>query len=392
MKLIQFGAGNIGRSFIGQLFSRARWDVAFVDVNPKLIDSLNEKKAYTVVVKREGMADETRTVSPVRAIDGRVAQLVAAEIADADLVSTSVGKAVLPKILPVIAKGLAERERRFPGRSLDIIIAENARCADELFRTTLQAELGADYPLAERVGLVETSIGKMVPIMKEADLAEDPLQVFSEEYEKLIVDGRGFRGPLPAVESLYPVDNITAYVDRKLFVHNLGHAAAAYLGFAADPSVRLLPDALALPSVEASVREAMGEAADALAAEYRDAYSRADLEVHIEDLLFRFQNRALGDTVHRVGRDLYRKLDREDRIVGALLLCARLGLPSASIAKAFKAALNFAAPDESGALFKDDERFRKEELPKNREDLLRDVAGLDPKDPIDMKVIEALLV
>ncbi|GAB1482254.1 mannitol-1-phosphate 5-dehydrogenase [Treponema sp.] len=333
MKLIQFGAGNIGRSFIGQLFSRAHWDVAFVDVNPKLIDALNEKKAYTVVVKREGKTDERRIVSPLRAIDGRNADLVAADIADADIVSTSVGKAVLPEILPVIAKGLAERERRFPGRSLDIIIAENARGAKELFRTTLQAELGADYPLYARVGLVETSIGKMVPIMKEADLAEDPLQVFSEEYEKLIVDGQGFLGPLPQVESLYPVDNIAAYVDRKLFVHNLGHAAAAYLGFAADPSVRLIPDALALPGVEASVREAMGEAADALAAEYPDAYTRSDLEEHIEDLLFRFQNRALGDTVHRVGRDLYRKLDREDRIIGALLLCARRGLPSTAQAR-----------------------------------------------------------
>ena len=390
MKLLQFGAGNIGRSFMGALFSRAGWDVVFVDVNAAVVAALNQKRAYTVVIKREGKSDERRSVGPVRAVDGRNADAVAAEIADADLVSTSVGKAAFPKILPVIAAGLAEREKRFPGRPLDIIIAENARGADEFYWKTLAAALGPAYPLAERVGLVETSIGKMVPIMRAEDLAVDPLQVFAEEYEELILDGRGFRGAVPAVAGLKPVDDIRAYVDRKLFVHNLGHAATAYFGFAADPAAALIPDALALPGVEAAVRRAMGEAADALAAEYPAAFTRADLAAHVDDLLFRFKNRALGDTVHRVGRDLYRKLGREDRLVGAMLLCARRRLPFDGIAAAYRAALSFAAPDETGRLFPDDERFRREALPRGLAAVLREVSGLDGAAPADAAVIAAV--
>ena len=69
----------------------------------------------------------------------------------------------------------------------------------------------------------------------------------------------------------------------------------------------------------------MEESAAALVREYPRAYGEKDLADHIDDLIGRFKNRALGDTVHRVGRDLKRKLGRDDRIVGRLQKCT--GLP-----------------------------------------------------------------
>jgi mannitol-1-phosphate 5-dehydrogenase len=182
MKLVQIGAGNIGRSFIGQIFSRSGWEVVFVDVDSRMVSLLNEARCYTVVIKREGREDERRRIGPVRAVDGRNTEQVRAEIAGADMVATSVGKGALPKILPLIAGGLGDRFKAGPDRPLDIIIAENARGASDMFRSVLGAELGAAYPLDSLVGLVETSIGKMVPIMREEDLRGDPLQLFAEEY------------------------------------------------------------------------------------------------------------------------------------------------------------------------------------------------------------------
>ncbi len=391
MKIIQFGAGNIGRSFLGQLFARAGWDVAFVDVNKTMVDLLNERRHYTVVIKREGQADEVRRVGPVRAIDGRDGAAVAEELANADLVATSVGLGALPKVIPTIASGLALRESRSPGRPLDIIIAENARGADLLFSRTIAELLGPSYAMDTLVGLVETSIGKMVPIMRAEDLAADPLQVFAEAYESLIVDAVGFKGPIPQVSGLVPVKNIAAYVDRKLFVHNLGHAATAYLGYAQKSYTTLIPDALAIPGVEKSVRGVMAESCAALADEYPDAYTRKELDEHVEDLISRFKNRALGDTVHRVGRDLYRKLGREDRVVGAMLLCAKRGLPFPSIAAVYRAALQFKAPDAAGILFPEDTRFGSEALSKGVAAVLREVSGLDPSSVIDGAVITAIL-
>jgi mannitol-1-phosphate 5-dehydrogenase len=390
VKLVQIGAGNIGRSFIGQIFSRSGWEVVFVDVDPKITALLNEARFYTVVIKREGQADERRRIGPVRAVDGRDAGAVIEELVTADLAATSVGKGALPKVLPVLARGIMERSGRRPGLPLDIIIAENVRDAADLFRTIIGETLSPPAPSGGAkdgaaafepwnglVGLVETSIGKMVPIMREEDLALDPLQLFAEAYETLIVDRRGFRGPLPDIPAIHPVENIAAYVDRKLFIHNMGHAAAAYLGYRQDPSKTLLAETLALPGVETGVRQAMQESAAALVREYPKAYNEKDLADHIDDLIRRFRNRALGDTVHRVGRDLKRKLSRDDRIVGAMLLCAKQGLSFGAVAEVYRAALDFAAPGEKGALFPGDAQFREEILSRGIETALREVSGLD---------------
>jgi mannitol-1-phosphate 5-dehydrogenase len=408
LKLVQFGAGNIGRSFIGQIFSRAGWEIVFIDVDEKIVSLLNEKKQYTVAIKRQTRKDELRKVGPVRAVNGKDAAAVVAELAVADIVSTSVGKNALEGILPLIARGLEKREAR-PGagknQPLDIIIAENARDAPHLFRTVLSKELGPAYPLDAMVGIVETSIGKMVPIMRSEDLAANPLLLFAEEYETLIVDKKGFRGPIPPLKALYPVEPIEAYVDRKLFIHNLGHAAAAYLGYKAlqehplpatvnSPSI---PYVLALPGIEAQVRKVMNESAGALLQEYPGVFSREDLSGHIDDLLTRFKNTALGDTVYRVGRDLRRKLSRDDRITGAMLLCAKHALPFSAIAEVYRAALEFAAPGEDGSLFPPDARFREEYAldakqagPDAAVVIATAVSGLKPENVTDSLVLAAL--
>jgi mannitol-1-phosphate 5-dehydrogenase len=390
MKLVQFGGGNIGRSFIGALFSRAGWDVVFVDVDPVLVSRLNQEQYYTVVIKREGQADEKRRIGPVRAVDGRDIDLVSDEIAGADMAATSVGKGALPKVLPVLARGLEKRFKMEPERPLDIIIAENDRTAPELFKKILTQELGPAYPFSRLVGLVETSIGKMVPLMRKTDLAEDPLRLFAEEYETLILDKRGFLGPLPDIPGLCPSEPIEAFVDRKLFVHNLGHAATAYLGYQKNPKEPFIAGALKLEGVEAGVRAAMNESVNALALEYPEAYSRQELLDHIEDLLFRFKNSALGDTVYRVGRDLSRKLSRDDRLVGAMLLCAKWDVPFGAIAAVYKAALNFAAPDEKGILFPADAQFRSGG-PIQLAEVLQKVSCLDSSNAVDKKVIDLLM-
>ena len=383
MKLVQFGAGNIGRSFIGQLFARAGYEVVFVDVSEPILAALNSERRYRVVVKRDGRADDTIWIENVRGVDGRDREAVAREIADADIAATAVGQRALPAVLPTLARGLALRRERHGDRPLDVIIAENLHSAADHFRRELARCLPPDFQLDRMVGLVETSIGKMVPIMREEDVRHDPLWVFAEPYNTLIVDKHGFRNPIPAIADLRAMDNMKAYVDRKLFVHNLGHAAAAYFGYRAAPEATLIADVLARPDVLAATRRAMEESAAALAREYPADLAPAALGEHVDDLLARFANRALGDTVYRVGRDLYRKLSRADRVVGSLLLCKKHGLPAREIARVFRAALDFRARDERGDLFPDDARFVTEELPRGLAHVMTHVSGLLPDDPTD---------
>lgn len=385
---VQFGAGNIGRSFIGRLFAEAGYRVVFIDVDSRLVSLLNERRSYPVVVKQNDRPDQVRLIGGVSAIDGRDREAVIDVLTQADGMATSVGQRGLQAVLPLLAAALELRAAN-NAPPLDLIIAENLRSGAAWFRQNLGPLLPEGFDLDSRLGLVETSIGKMVPIMPQDALNEDPLQLFAEPYDTLIVDRLGFRREVPALAGLKPVNNITAWVDRKLFLHNMSHAALAYLGYQANPALIYCWQAMELPAVVDAVRAALLQSAAALNRAYPDDLSQEELAAHADDLLNRYRNRALGDTLHRVGRDLGRKLAREDRLIGACLLAAKHGLPFDSLVPPIRAALKFAAPDEQGRVGEADQRILQAVAERGPRAVLCEIAGLDAGQSMDQRVLQA---
>ena len=385
---VQFGAGNIGRSFIGRLFAEAGYRVVFIDVDSRLVSLLNERRSYPVVVKQNDRPDQVRLIGGVSAIDGRDREAVIDVLTQADGMATSVGQRGLQAVLPLLAAALELRAAN-NAPPLDLIIAENLRSGAAWFRQNLGPLLPEGFDLDSRLGLVETSIGKMVPIMPQDALNEDPLQLFAEPYDTLIVDRLGFRREVPALAGLKPVNNIAAWVDRKLFLHNMSHAALAYLGYQANPALIYCWQAMELPAVVDAVRAALLQSAAALNRAYPDDLSQEELAAHADDLLNRYRNRALGDTLHRVGRDLGRKLAREDRLIGACLLAAKHGLPFDSLVPPIRAALKFAAPDEQGRVGEADQRILQAVAERGPRAVLCEIAGLDAGQSMDQRVLGA---
>jgi mannitol-1-phosphate 5-dehydrogenase len=330
-------------------------------------------------------------VKNVRGIPGNETQKVAEEIADASVLATAVGKGALPYILPSLAQGLQRRLQKIGEIPLDIIMAENFRNVSECVFTELKKLLPADYKLDTLVGLVETSIGKMVPIMKEEDLKQDPLWIFAEPYNTLIVDKQGFKNPIPAIEGISPKDNMAAFVDRKLFIHNLGHAAAAYFGYQSNPNFLYIYESLAAPEIFQKVNQCMLQSAIALNKEYPGDLPMAELAEHIRDLVERFQNRALGDTIFRVGRDLYRKLEKDDRLIGAMLLAKKHSCRCDRMAEAVLAACNFRAKDEHGDLFPGDQEFAEKDFSQGIEHILTHVCHLSRENRLEAEVMNEIL-
>jgi mannitol-1-phosphate 5-dehydrogenase len=269
---------------------------------------------------------------------------------------------------------------------VSIVICENLRNAARVARETLEHLLPEGFDLPGRVGLVETSIGKMVPRMPDEVRARDPLEIWGEAYNAIVADGRGFVGPPPAVEGVVLKDNFEAHVDRKLFVHNLGHAAAAYHGFGAGKT--FIWECVEEPAIRAETELAMWESGHALMKRYPEEFTEADQRAHIDDLLRRFHNRALGDTVYRVGCDLRRKLAPDDRCIGALRLCRREGVDPAHIVGVLAAAFRFRATDPSGAMFPADEEFHRELATRGVRSMLVEVCGLDAR--VDADLIELI--
>jgi len=378
--IVIFGAGKIGRSFIGQLFGQAGFRVVFVDMDQALVEGLNRRGSYTVIIKGQE-AEERVKVDKVSAILATNIQSVIEAICEAEIMAISVGKTALAKVAEVIALGLLERESGNSGRILDIILAENMRSANDFLFEKLSEILPDTFPLGKRVGLIETSIGKMVPIMTSSDLEEDPLQVFAEPYNTLILDKKGFKGEIPPIKEFALKDNMKAWVDRKAFIHNLGHAAAAYAGFLKDSETTYIYEALADKDILGFTRSVMEQSAQILRKAYPGEFTHDDLKEHIEDLLQRFQNKKLGDTIFRVGCDLHRKLGKDDRFMGVIRLAKKLDLPSDLILEAMSMGFLFQGKDEFGKMLPEDLEFHKKWL-NNPDNLLKKVCGFREKDEI----------
>jgi len=345
-KAIQFGAGNIGRGFIGQLLSQSGYEVVFVEVDEALVRQLNADRTYPVRIISSELTREI-VVSNVRAVSGRDIAAVAREIADAEIMATAVGVNALPFLVPALVQGLRQRWAERNWTPINILICENLISAPDLLGGLIQRELTASEQDSMRhcLGLVQASVGRMVPIMTREMQEGNPLRIWVEEFCELPVDAAGFKGSIPEVTNLHPFSPFEYYIERKLFIHNLGHAIAAYLGFL--KGCIYIWEAVEDPHIRHICAGAMQESALALASKFE--ISRYALQEHIDDLLRRFANRRLADTVKRVGKDPIRKLSPEDRLIGSLRLCTGNQSIAPFICAGIAAALCFDVPEDGAS-------------------------------------------
>ena len=345
-KFIMYGAGNIGRGFIGQTFSNAGYSVGFIDINMEIIDRLNADKEYPVnIVSTE--KNEKKTVKNVYGIDGKDIDKVSDEIASCDLMATAIGVNVLKFIAKPIAEGIKKRAA-VSDKPLNIIICENLIGADEYLKGLILAEIPELKEYIEtKVGFIEASIGRMVPVMTEEKKAGNPLRVYVEPYNILPVDKAAFKGEIPDdVKNLYPFTPFNLFIQRKLFMHNMSHALCAYLGNLRG--YEYIYQAVNDFDIRYCAFRALVRSALAIAKE--NGVEIDGLIGHAENLLYRFTNTALADTVERVGKDTKRKLGSNDRLIGALKLCEKHGIDGTYLCIGIAAGMLFAPQADASAI------------------------------------------
>ena len=328
MKAVMYGGGNIGRGFIGALMSFSGYTVTFIDVAEPVVNGLRERGCYPLRIL-SGQGSEDLTVSNVTAVGGNDSAAVARAIAECDLMATAVGARILKFIVPNIVAGL--RLRWAEGRGpLNIIICENLNDANKIVEQMIKDQLEpAEIEKFDReVGLVEASIGRMVPVQTDEMKDGDPLRVCVERYGFLPVDKAAFKGEVPQVKDMVPFEPFDFFVKRKLFIHNMGHATTAYLG--GLKGVEYIYEAIDDQEIRAIAENAMLESALALSKHY--GVDLGGIVMHITDLLGRFTNAALKDTCARVGGDPARKLAPADRLIGSSVMALSEGITPAYIA------------------------------------------------------------
>ena len=373
MTAVIFGAGSVGRGFLGQLFSESGYEVVFVDVDQELVKTLASRGSYTLRLAGIDLVQDL-TIQPVRAVDGRNMKEVGVEVARASLIATAVGARALVAIANPIAVGLAHRWES-SSAPLNIIVCENLHGAPDL----LAGYVGGRLPAAMkrhvrvRVGFVPAVIARMSPMPTTEQRAIDPSLIVAEPYKELPADREAFVGDIPHVVGLEPVAPFNAYVDRKLYVHNAAHAILGYLGYHCGHEYSY--EALGDPEIRTVLDQALDEVGRALVGEH--GFESRALQEHIQDLLARFGNRSLADPVSRLARDPLRKLAPNDRLVGAARLAEKHAVQPEGLAWGIAAALTYDDPRDAHAAELQG-RLAKEGLAET----MRLVCGIQPGEPL----------
>lgn len=337
MKAVHFGAGNIGRGFVGLLLHEAGYEVVFADVAAELISELQRADSYRVHEVGAGARDWT--VDGFRAVNSATHEDdVVREIATAELVTTAVGPNVLRFVAPLIARALVEREPSLP--PLGVMACENAINATDVLREAVKAALveSGKTDALSRGMFANTAVDRIVP-------AQEPgngLDVTVEAYYEWAIESGPFGDAPPVIPGAQFVADLAPYIERKLFTVNTGHATIAYFGFLAGAAT--IAEALANPDVATKVRAVLAETKALVVAKH--PISAEVQQEYIDTILQRFANTALPDTVERVGRQPLRKLSKGERFLGPATQLVERGLPTTALLEAVAAALQFQDPDD----------------------------------------------
>ena len=345
MQALHFGAGNIGRGFIGKLLADSGVRVIFADVNDKVIDLLKTQGGYHVKI----VGDTLNTVEKVTNVTGVNSKDESAIIAlfnDVELVTTAVGPTVLKIIAATIAKGLTARFASGNDKPLNIIACENMVRGTTFLKEQVFSHLSPELQAQTEklVGFVDSAVDRIVPPVQADD--SDPLLVTVEEFSEWIVDKTQFKGEIPNIKGMEQTDNLMAFVERKLFTLNTGHAVTAYCG--KSKGYQFVKESIEDENIKAFVKAVMQESGAVLVKRYGfDPQAHA---AYIEKILKRFANPYLVDDVDRVGREPLRKLSYNDRLIKPLRGTLEYVLPNDNLIRAIATALHYRNENDPQAL------------------------------------------
>ena len=372
---IMIGAGNIGRGFIGALLEKSGYHVTFADVAENLITAINERKSYTVHIQDRECAEWT--VTNISGISSAGPELAEAIAGDCQLITTAVGLRILPIVAKPIAAGIQARKAAGSTQILNVVACENAIRGTSQLRDAVYSNLSKEEQAYAKayVGFADCAVDRIVP---KASF-ENPLDVAVEQYTEWDVEKAGWKGELPDIQGLGWVDNLDAYLERKLFTLNSGHAICAYLGTLKGH--KTIVESIADPAISPLVHQAMWESGEGLIQKF--GFDPEAHHAYIERIFARFQNPFLADETTRVARAPIRKLAPTDRLMKPLMTAYGYGLPVDHLIFGAAAALHFNCPEDEQSV-----ELQKAIQDGGVERALEKYTGLKPGDALFTRILD----
>lgn len=308
MKATHFGAGNIGRGFIGEILAKNGFSIEFVDINETIINALMSRKGYTIELAEE--SKQQIQVANVTGINNQKnPEAVIDSVATSQIVTTAIGPNILPFIAELIAKGIQKRKANQVTEKLDVIACENMIGGSQFLFEKVKAYLtreDLDY-VNQYVGFPNAAVDRIVPIQHH----DDPLFVSVEPFSEWVVDKTQMKNPELVLSDVEYVDDLEPYIERKLFSVNTGHASVAYTG--ASLGYQTIDEAIADEKVLTTLENVLKETGSLLIAKWQ-----FDPQVHqayAQKIVARFKNPYISDAITRVARTPIRKLGYDERFI-----------------------------------------------------------------------------
>ena len=317
-KAIHFGGGNIGRGFVAEFLHNSGYEVVFIDVLDAIIEALQGAKSYEVTeIGPDG--ERKFTIDNYRAINSKYEmEKVIEELATADVITCAVGPNILKFIAEPIAKGIEARKKSEP---VAVIACENAIGATDTLRGFIESKLSDETKanITDKARFANSAIDRIVPL-------QDPdagLNVKIEKFYEWCVESEPFKpASPPPIEGVHYVDDLTPYIERKLFTVNTGHATAAYYGH--QRGKKYIHEVLEDKELHDIVQNTLKETANLITSKFTHI-SKEDQEDYVRKITVRISNPVLKDIVDRVGRAPLRKLSRKERFIGPASQLAEKG-------------------------------------------------------------------
>ncbi|MDR0378553.1 MAG: mannitol-1-phosphate 5-dehydrogenase [Candidatus Accumulibacter sp.] len=365
MRAVHFGAGNIGRGFIGEALHDSGFHVTFVDVNETLIGELQKRGSYEIEIA--GETRERRCITNLDGINNRdEPERVVQVIAEADVVTTAIGPRILPHIAELIAKGIGERRRNGNTQPMDVIACENMIGGSAFLCAEVEKYLTEeDVAFVDRyIGFPNAAVDRIVPAQKH----EDPLFVVVDHFREWIVDDSQRKAKHIAVEGVEYVPDLLPFIERKLFSVNTGHATTAYAGYHYGHGY--IDEALKDERVMSRLKDTLAETGNFLVGKW--GFDKAKHAGYVEKIIGRFANPAIRDDIPRVARAPIRKLGKDERFTRPVCELRKRNLPYGTLLSTMAFVLSYDNAD-------DEESVRLQSMLKTQplEDVIKTVTALD---------------
>ncbi len=376
MRSVHFGAGNIGRGFIGQVLNQAGYETTFVDIQEKIVAALKKEQRYDVILADE--SQERFTVDKVTALHSEDdSDSVVEQLSNADIITTAVGPNVLPIISKILAEGLVARARK-DGSPVNVIACENMVGGSEALHGYVMQHIDSKDAdaIEEVVGFPNAAVDRIVP-----EQSTEGLDVTVEPFYEWVVDESQIMGEKPDIDGITYVEALSPYIERKLFTVNTGHAAVAYLGYA--HGLPTIAEAVEDDSLLEKVSGVLDETGRLLVEKH--GFDEEEHARYKQKILSRFSNPYISDDVTRVARTPIRKLGREERLVSPALQLLERGREPVRLAEVIAAVLRY---DDT----KDEEARDLQEMIRDRGEraALSRCAGLEEDHPLIELVLEQM--